>query len=115
MNNEPNYTANDKSLSPVQGCILSHKPKNELYPQIYALKWLKEDITIRDSKVLKKVTLEAKVADIPDGSTVSFSIKQKLDGEDCAEEIVTLSGTVKNKKVQVVWETEDFTKEETTQ
>lgn len=83
-------------------------------PVIYNLQWKKENMIIRDSKVIKQVTLSASVAGDCEGQTVSFKIKtappKKAGKEAAHEEVVELSGTVADKRVEVVWEVEDKTK-----
>ncbi|MFC5047198.1 PAAR domain-containing protein [Aquimarina hainanensis] len=95
--------------------------KEEGDPRIYNLQWVKEREVIRKSKVLKEATLRAYVYNIPDGDTVTFTIKKPVsrinDNETASadEELITLSGTVQDKKVEVVWEFEDPTEEETSE
>ncbi len=89
--------------------LRSEAVNNEGEPVVYNLKWLKEDKVIRGSKVVKKVKLRASVLNVDDGQSVSFKIKRPVkDSDDDAEEdVVTLSGTVQDKKVEVEWEVED--------
>jgi len=112
MSNEPTYNVEDKPISPIQACALVEPRPEILNPKISGLKWVKEERTVKDSKVLKKVTLEANVSDIPDGSSVSFNIKKTMNEEGAEEEdVITLTGIVKDKMVQVEWETEDAPEE----
>ena len=83
----------------------------EVEPRIYNVRWVKEQNTIRESKILKEVTLRASVLNIDDGESVTFKVKKLVpnsDGtEEQEEEIVELTGTVSNKEVEVIWEIED--------
>ncbi|TAJ08149.1 hypothetical protein DMA11_21515 [Marinilabiliaceae bacterium JC017] len=81
-------------------------------PNIYNLQWLKEKKVVRDSKVIKQVTLSAHVMNISDGATITLKVKppakeSQSEATDGSEQVVELSGTVKDKKVEVVWEVED--------
>ncbi|MDE5419180.1 PAAR domain-containing protein [Labilibaculum sp. DW002] len=83
----------------------------EVEPRIYNVRWVKEQNTIRESKILKEVTLRASVLNIDDGESVTFKVKKLVpnsDGtEEQEEEIVELTGIVSNKEVEVIWEIED--------
>lgn len=84
-------------------------------PLIYNLTWVKENIIIRESRIVKEITLRAKVRNIPDGETISFKVKRENlnntgeNTEQNDEELVELSGTVQDKMVEVIWEMEDPT------
>lgn len=88
--------------------------------RVYGLQWIKEETVIRESKALREVTLRASVLNIPDGQTASITITKPIKLTDekgkvtsKEEEIVVLTGTVKDKSIEVVWQIED-TEEETT-
>lgn len=85
-------------------------------PRIFNLQWIKEEKVIRDSQVLKEVTLQAHVQNVPEGSSVSFTISKPPSKEEqnveANQEVTTLTGTVQDKKVSVVWEIEDPTQQE---
>ncbi len=87
------------------------KKDDEDNPMIYNLQWVKEDICIRDSKVLKEVTLRASVYNIPDGQSVTFKVSRMANdtgNEGLSDkEMVELTGTVKNKMVEVIWKIEE--------
>ena len=83
-------------------------------PRIYNLQWVKQERIVRESKVVKKVTLRADVQNIGDGSSVTVNVQKPApEGEDSkekkAEQVVELTGTVKDKQVEVEWEIEDPT------
>lgn len=92
---------------------------NEGEKRVYNLKWVKEERIIRDSKVLKQVTLRASVLNIPDGQSATITITKPIEVTDeqgnvttNEEEVITLTGTVEDKIVEVVWEIEDTQEEE---
>ncbi|AXO79329.1 hypothetical protein DZC78_02690 [Olleya aquimaris] len=104
--------------------IRNEAENNEGEPRIYNLKWVKEDKRVYESKVLKEITLRASVLNIPDGKSVTFTLKKPVktieENEDNTtdentsssnteeyEDYITLTGTVKDKMVEVVWEIED--------
>ena len=83
-------------------------------PLVYNLKWKKEETVIHDSKVLKIVTLTADVLNISDGESAEIKIlrhKEIKDEEgnmtEEKQEVTTLTGTVKDKMVEVTWEIEE--------
>ena len=83
------------------------------------MQWLKEKNIIRKSKVLKEVTLRAYVYNIPDGESITFKVKKPVETTNengntttNEEEVVELTGTVQDKKVEVTWEVEDATEKE---
>ncbi len=92
---------------------------NEGEPRIYNLQWIKEDKVVHSSRVLREVTLRAHVQNINEGVSVTFKVnrlvdKTSLDGYKSTqeEEIVELTGIVKDKMVEVVWEVEDVTEKD---
>ncbi|RLJ98630.1 PAAR domain-containing protein [Tenacibaculum discolor] len=94
------------------------KEEEQGEPRIYNLQWLKEKNIIRKSKVLKEVTLRAYVYNIPDGESITFKVKKPVETTDengstatNEEEVVELTGTVQDKKVEVTWEVEDVSEE----
>lgn len=89
--------------------------KQKKEPKIYNLQWLKEDKIVRESRILKQVTLRAFVKDVDDGETVTFTVRKPItktneNGEETTkdEDVIELSGTVQDKMVEVVWEIEDI-------
>jgi uncharacterized Zn-binding protein involved in type VI secretion len=92
---------------------------NEGKPQIYNLKWVKEEKVVKASKTLKEVTLQASVNNIADGESITFKVKKPSENTEKStekyEEFVELTGTVQDKMVEVVWEVDitDESKEET--
>ena len=98
-----------------EAAAAQEEAEKEKEPKIYNLQWVKEDTVVRDSKVVKEVTLRASVQNIPDGENITFKVKKpKIDADTESEstddkEIVELSGTVQDKMVEVVWEIEDAT------
>lgn len=96
---------------------LKEQEEQEGEPRIYNLQWIKEERVIRDSKVIKEVTLRASVQNIGDGESISFKVKKPKPSENGSnetsekEDVVELSGTVKDKMVEVTWEVEDGTAE----
>ncbi|WP_320020309.1 PAAR domain-containing protein [Labilibaculum manganireducens] len=83
----------------------------EVEPKIFNLQWVKEDKIVRDSKVIKEVTLRASVLNIPDGESITFKVKKPVTNsqgnEEQEEQVTELTGTVSNNQVEVVWEIED--------
>ena len=79
----------------------------EKEPKIYNLQWIKEEERIRGSRVIKEVTLRADVKNLDDGESVTFTVKTPTETEGEEETVTELTGTVKDKMVEVVWEIED--------
>ncbi len=84
----------------------------EVQPEIYNLRWIKQQSIIRREYVIKRVLLKASVAHIGDGATITFKLKTPPDLlEDGKKQvdapIITLTGTVKGKEVEVCWEVKD--------
>ncbi len=95
------------------------KEEEEGEPRIFNLQWVKEDRVIRESRVLREVTLRAMVQNIPDGESITFKVKRPIEEMDedgnkiiSESDVIELSGTVKDKMVEVVWEVEDASKDE---
>lgn len=112
----PKITLTNRLLGNAEDAIanqekLKEQEEQEGEPRIYNLQWVKEERITRKSSVITQVTLRANVINFSDGETVSFTITIPAKKEKEAKKIV-LSGTVKDKQVEVVWETED--KEENT-
>jgi uncharacterized Zn-binding protein involved in type VI secretion len=80
---------------------------NEGEPKVYNYQWKKEKTVVRDSKVLKIVTITADVQNIPDGATATIKVSKAATAENEDTEIIELTGIVKNKQVTVDWEVED--------
>lgn len=106
-------TGNSASLAEAQGNIEAiQRGDAEVEPKIFDLKWVKDRNLIRGSKVIKEVTLRARVLNIPDGESMTFKVKKPAENQNGAneeqtEEFVELMGTVSNEQVEVVWEIED--------
>ena len=102
-----------KKAVAAQQAIQEAAENNEGEPKIYNLRWVKEDVTVRDQKVLKIVTLTADVINIPDGQTATIKVvkKPEIEGEE-EQQVIELTGTVENKSVTVEWELEDASEEE---
>lgn len=90
-----------------QALIKQAAEDNEGEPKVYNYEWKKEETVIRDSKVLKIVTITADVQNIPDGETATIKVSKSATAENEETEVIELTGTVKNKKVTVDWELED--------
>ena len=83
-------------------------------PRIFNLRWIKEERVIRSEKILKQVFLKADVLHIPEGQPATIKLElpsqesqEKQDaGSGPQREVVELTGTVRNKSVEVVWKTE---------
>lgn len=83
----------------------NNSEKQQGEPKVFNLQWLKEEIVIRGTKVAKKVTLQADVQNIDDGETISFKIKRSKSETD--DNLVELTGKVKNGKSIITWEVEE--------
>lgn len=77
----------------------------EREPVIYNLQWIKDTLVVRDSKVLKVVTLGADTRNIADGEEVRIKVQATN------QQITELSGKVQNNRVEVEWEVEAFEEE----
>ena len=82
-------------------------------PKIYGVKWIVGDQIVRDSKIFKEVTIQAQVMNISDGESITFSVKKPSSVTDdegnttkTEDDIIELTGTVKDKMVEVNWEIE---------
>lgn len=84
------------------------KEEEEDEPRIYNLQWVKEKTIIRNSQVLKQITLRADVYNIGDGTSINFTVKIPNEGKGSEDELISLSGIVKDKQVEVTWEIEDI-------
>lgn len=87
--------------------------------RIYGLKWIKEERVVKKSKVLKRVTLRASTVNFEEGESVTLTLSRhkKEMSEEGIEEIVgtlveELTGTVQDKMVEVVWEIEEGTNQQ---
>jgi len=87
----------------------AEKKETNQEPVIVNLEWGHEQRIVRQSKVIKQVTLIATVAGINDGETADFYLKRDVltGNEDESEEFTKLSGTVKESKIETTWEVED--------
>lgn len=87
--------------------------------RIYGLKWIKEEKILKKSKVLKQVTLRASTVNFSEGESVTLTLTRhkKERNQEGVEEIVDtfveeVTGTVQDKMVDVVWEIEEDTNEQ---
>jgi len=121
----PKISLKDRVLASVSGNSLKEAEENQEAlkneekgpPRIYNLQWIKEDKVVRKSKVLKEVTLRAHVQNIAEGESITIKVKKPIENtegeaENEEEEVVSLTGTVKDKMVEVVWEVEDAVENE---
>ncbi|WP_082422584.1 PAAR domain-containing protein [Aquimarina longa] len=83
------------------------REQQEEEPRIYNLQWVKEEKITRKSSVITQVTLRADVINFDDGETVTFTLNLPPQEQGGNPRTVSLSGTVQDKQVEVVWETED--------
>ena len=76
-------------------------------PRIFNMQWVSEKRVVRNGELYKEVTIRGQVHNIEEGQSVTLTIKapniegREADGE---QEIVQLTGTVKDRRVEVVWE-----------
>ncbi|ADV48973.1 hypothetical protein Celal_1665 [Cellulophaga algicola DSM 14237] len=82
-------------------------------PRIYNLQWIKGDKFIRESRLLKEVTLRAYVENISEGEIITLKVNKIVDStdenqelNDDSEELIEIKGTVKDKMVEVTWTVE---------
>ncbi len=97
-----------------QEAIKNASQSTEGDKRIYGLKWVKEEKVIRKGKIFKQVTLNASVENYAEGEAVNLTVSRhiKETNAEGVEEIVdteltTLSGTVEDKMVTLVWEIDD--------
>lgn len=96
-----------------QEAIKKEATNNEGEPKIYGVEWIYDEERITTHGVFQEVTVKAQVLNIPEGESITFSIKRPIEDEDeqgniteKEEDVIELTGTVKNKKVEVTWEIE---------
>ncbi len=129
----PKITLKDRVLASVTGNSLAEAQalqdqlkevaeSTEGVPRVYNIRWMKEDTIIRESRVLKQVIIKASVQNIADGESVSFNIRKPIEtindsGESVVnkEDVITLTGTVLDKEVEVTWEVEEPNEGNTTE
>ncbi len=82
-------------------------------PKIYGVRWIVGEQMVRNSKVFNEVGIQAHVMNIPDGESITFSVKKPQEVTDeegnttaQEEDIIELTGTVQDKMVEVTWEVE---------
>lgn len=102
-----------------QEALRQEAENNEGEPKIYNVKWIVGDQIIKGSQVFKEVSIQASVLNIPDGQTLTFSVKKPsiiTDAEgntsESEEDLIELTGTVQDKMVEVTWEIEKATEDE---
>jgi hypothetical protein len=98
---------NAKKAIANQEALKQESENTEGEPKVYNHQWRKEETVIRDRKVLKIVTLTADVMNIPDGQTATIKVIKPSSNENEEQQIVELTGTVKDKRITVEWELED--------
>lgn len=98
---------NAKKAIANQEALRNESENIESEPKVYNHQWRKEETVIRDRKVLKIVTLTADVMNIPDGQTATIKVIKPSSNENEEEQVVELTGTVKDKRITVEWELED--------
>ncbi len=98
---------NAKEAIANQEALRNESENTEGEPKVYNHQWRKEETVIRDRKVLKIVTLTADVMNIPDGQTATIKVIKPSSNENEEEQVVELTGTVKDKRITVEWELED--------
>jgi len=86
---------------------------NEGEPRIYGVRWMVEEQQVDAHKVFREVKVTASVDNIPDGESITFSIKRPTETTDengnvteTEEDVIELTGTVQDKMVEVTWEIE---------
>lgn len=89
-----------------QNTVKKEAENNEGEPQIYGIEWVVGEERINSSRLFQEVKVTANVLNIPDGESISFEIKRPLNENNEDEDVITLNGTVNNKKVEVTWEVE---------
>ncbi len=107
-------SGNGEQLKEAEANQKQLKEEEQGEPRIFNLQWVKEDQVIRESKVLKEVTLRAYVQNIPDGESITFQVKKPVESTNengevttSEDDIIELTGTVQDKMVEVIWEVED--------
>ncbi len=111
----PKISFKDRILTSLSGNSLAEAEANQAAlreeeegePRVYNLRWIKEERLTKKSSVLTQVTLKASVVNFDDGESVTFTINLPTKEKGGDTEQVTLTGTVRDKEVQVVWETKD--------
>ena len=96
-----------KKAADNQDALRKEAENNDGEPRIYNLQWRNEGTIIRERKVLKIVTLTADVLNINDGETATIKVVKPANNPNEEEEVVELTGTVKDKRVSIEWELED--------
>lgn len=107
----------DKAIAN-QEALKKEAENTEGEPKVYGVQWIKDDIVVKDSKTLKQITLRANVLNIEDGQSATINITKPVETKDEEgniiikdEKVTSLSGTVKDKMVEVIWEVEENTEE----
>ena len=87
--------------------------------RVYNIKWIKEEKVTKKSKVFKQITIRASVENYEEGESVTLTLtshktKTNEEGEEESvdTELTQLTGNVKDKTVEVIWEIDDTTDEE---
>ena len=78
------------------------------YPRIYNMQWVKERMVVNSGNLFKEITIRASVEDIDEGESITLTIKlpELYAGGDNEENVIQLTGTVRDKQVVVTWEVE---------
>lgn len=82
--------------------------------RVYDLRWIKQEMIIKDKRIIKQITLRASVDDFEEGENVNLTLtRHKKEINELGEKTVTdkefdtVSGIVKNKKVEIIWEIDE--------
>ena len=96
-----------------QEALKKEAESTEGKPKIYGVRWIVGEEVVRSSKVFKEVTIQAHVLNISDGESITFSVKKPSNVTDdegnttkTEDDVIELTGTVKDKMVEVDWEIE---------
>ncbi len=109
----PKITFINRVLGNAKEAIVNQQAIRELAentegePRVYNLRWRREETIIRDRKIFNMVILTADVINIPDGQAATVKVLKPSSNGNEEDQVVELTGTVKNKRITVEWELED--------
>jgi len=101
-----------------QEALREEAENNEGEPKIYNVSWVVEEEQVKSSRIFNEVKVKAHVLNIPDGESVTFEIKRPVEtnnnseDENGEEDVISITGTVKDKMVEATWEIEKTSEEE---
>lgn len=96
-----------KNQEAIKKAAEEQEPKE---PKIFNLRWLKEEKTINEDLLRRKVTLRADVVNIEEGQSVEIIVYPEAQpGTPDEASEVKLNGTVKDGTIDVIWEIEETT------